>query len=509
MATEQRKVDKAGTSSSIQSDVQQSPKVSAVGEVVELEGYDQLYVQDLAKEKKLLRKIDFIMIPMLWWMCVLAYVDRNNIGNANATGMSRDLGLDDLAYSMLINIFFIAYLFGEIPSNLILARARPSLYLPGLAAVWGTLVCGMSQVDSYGGILAYRFFLGLVVRTRQVVHAEAGFMPGVLYIMTCWYKRSEIGKRFSIFFTALCFSGAVSGLLSGAVISGLEGVHGMAGWRWLFLIEGLLTVATAIGAIFVLPNYPGTTKWLKPDERILLAGRVLADRQGDSAHPPRKFSALESVKAAFSDLRTYFFMVLYMLDNGSAILNYFIPTVLQQMGYKGVHAQWMTIPVWVVATVFLLVVSQSSDRSGDRRWHLAAGLAFAFMSGLVVAFAENVGARYAFICFFVGSVYSTLPLILTWLTELVSTPSEKRGVAIAAANAVGNLSALYGSQLWPASAGPDYIAGFTAVACFSGVGAILSATLPIIFTYLPKYPTKAEKEFIAEQSVHREDIERE
>ncbi|KAK5679242.1 hypothetical protein LTS10_008057 [Elasticomyces elasticus] len=503
MATEQSKVDKTGTTSSIQSDVQQSPKVSGVGEVVELEGYDQLYVQDLAKEKKLLRKIDFIMIPMLWWMCVLAYVDRNNIGNANATGMSRDLGLDDLAYSMLINIFFIAYLFGEIPSNLILARARPSLYLPGLAAVWGTLVCGMSQVDSYGGILAYRFFLGLVVRSR--LHAW-GTIHNDLLVQEV---RDRGGKRFSIFFTALCFSGAVSGLLSGAVISGLEGVHGMAGWRWLFLIEGLLTVATAIGAIFVLPNYPVTTKWLKPDERILLAGRVLADRQGDSAHPPRKFSALESVKAAFSDLRTYFFMVLYMLDNGSAILNYFIPTVLQQMGYKGVHAQWMTIPVWVVATVFLLVVSQSSDRSGDRRWHLAAGLAFAFMSGLVVAFAENVGARYACICFFVGSVYSTLPLILTWLTELISTPSEKRGVAIAAANAVGNLSALYGSQLWPASAGPDYIAGFTAVACFSGVGAILSATLPIIFTYLPKYPTKAEKEFIAEQAVHREDIERE
>ncbi|KAK5692165.1 hypothetical protein LTR97_011339 [Elasticomyces elasticus] len=499
MATEQRKVDKAGTSSSIRSDVLQSPKASGIGEVVDLDGYDQQYIPDEAREKKLLWKVDLIMIPMLWWMCVLAYVDRNNIGNANAAGMSRDLGLDDLGYSMLINIFFIAYLFGEIPSNLILARARPSLYLPGLACIWGTLVCGMSQVDSYGGILAYRFFLGL----------EAGFMPGVLYIMTCWYKRSEIGKRFSIFFTALCFSGAVSGLLSGAVISGLEGVHGMAGWRWLFLIEGLLTVATAIGAIFVLPNYPATTKWLKPDERVLLAGRVLADRQGDSAHPPRKFSALESVKAAFSDLRTYFFMVLYMLDNGSAILNYFIPTVLQQMGYKGVHAQWMTIPVWVVATVFLLVVSQSSDRSGDRRWHLTAGLGFAFTSGLVVAFAENVGARYAFICFFVGSVYSTLPLILTWLTELISTPSEKRGVAIAAANAVGNLSALYGSQLWPASAGPDYIAGFTAVACFSGVGAILSAALPIIFTYLPKYPTKAEKEFIAEQSVRREDMEQE
>lgn len=271
----------------------------------------------------------------------------------------------------------------------------------------------------------------------------------------------------------------------------------------------MLTIVTGIASVFVLPNYPATTSWFKPAERTLLAGRVLADKQGHATQVQRKLSAVEAVKAALSDFRTYFFMVLYMLDNASAILNYFVPTVLQQMGYEGVEAQWMSVPIWVVGTVFLLVLSQTSDRSGDKRWHLVGGLSLAFASGLIVAFGSNAAARYAFICFFIGGVYSTLPMILTWLTEFMPLPGEKRSVAIAAANAVGNLSALYGSQLWPDSDGPDYIPGFTAVACFSGVAAVLSGLLPIIFKAIPRYQTKAEKEYMAEaeQANHDSRIE--
>lgn len=161
-----------------------SPPPTEAGTVVDLDGPNGDYVPDPPREKRLLWKVDLVMIPMLWWMCVLAYVDRNNIGNAKAAGMNDDLDLDDQRYAMLINIFFIAYLLGEIPSNIILTKSRPSLYMPGLMSVWGALVCGMAYVDSYGGILAYRFFLGLI---------EAGFLPGVLYLMTCWYKRNEIG----------------------------------------------------------------------------------------------------------------------------------------------------------------------------------------------------------------------------------------------------------------------------------------------------------------------------
>lgn len=145
----------------------------------------QAYVPDTKEEKQLVRKVDIMLMPMLWVMCVLCYVDRNNISNAAAAGMNTDLKLTDNNYSMLISIFFIGYIIWEIPSNLLISRLRPSLYLPALMVAWGALVAGMSQLKNYHSILICRFFLGII---------ECGFFPGVLYLLTCWYKKSEVGK---------------------------------------------------------------------------------------------------------------------------------------------------------------------------------------------------------------------------------------------------------------------------------------------------------------------------
>ncbi|XXH00611.1 catabolic L-serine/threonine dehydratase [Hypoxylon texense] len=427
------------------------------------------YQPGTPEEKKLLRKIDLYMIPCLWFMCVLAYVDRNNIGNAKAAGMGKDLGLTDANYSMLISIFFIAYLVLEVPSNLVLARCRPSLYLPGIMAAWGILVAGMSQVKTYQGILVCRFFLGMI---------EAGF-----------------SKRFSIFFTALCISGAVSGLLSGAIISGLEGAKGMQGWRWLFLIEGVITVVFSIFAAFILVDYPGTSRRLTPDERQLATIRILHDKKAHSSHATKKLSPLQAVWASLVDLRVYFFTALYLLDNGCATINYFVPTVVQNMGYAGVRAQWMTVPIWIVATAFLCIVPQTADRFKERRWHITFGFTLAFVSGIIIVTVENnLAARYAFICFYISGVYAAFPLILTWASETISLPSEKRAVSIAIVNAVGNLAAIYGSYMWPSTDAPSYKRGFTAMAGMCGAGAIITALMPIVFPYLPKFTTKAERE---------------
>jgi Major Facilitator Superfamily len=164
-----------------------------------------------------------------------------------------------------------------------------------------------------------------------------------------------IGKRFSLFFTALCFAGAFSGLISGAVISGLEDAHGMRGWRWLFLIEGLLTIAVAIVALFILPDYPhNAQRRMSAEKRLLATVRIMHDKS--ESYVMRRGTRLtpwQSVKAAVVDLRTYFFIILYMTQNGSTTVSYFIPTVLSSMGYSGTMKQWMTIPIWMVSISFL------------------------------------------------------------------------------------------------------------------------------------------------------------
>ncbi|KAH8899047.1 MFS general substrate transporter [Thozetella sp. PMI_491] len=441
------------------------------------------YVPGSKLEKQLLRKIDFYIMPTLWLMCVLAYVDRNNIGNAKAAGMSSDLGLTDGNYSMLISIFFVGYLIYEIPSNLILARVPPSWYLPSLMIAWGILVAGMSQVANFHAILVCRFFLGFI---------EAGFMPGVMFLMSCWYKKEELGKRFSIFFSALCIAGAVSGLLSGAIISGLEGAKGMRGWRWLFLLEGVITVFVAFGCKFILLDYPETSRRLTPEERKLAALRIKIDKDATAAQAA-KMKLVDALYAALVDLRTYVFMALYLLDNGCATISYFIPTVLSDMGYSGTLAQWMTVPIWIVGTFFLVVVPQSSDRFRDRRWHVVFGFMLAFVSGIIIVTVKATSTRYAFICFYISGIYCAFPLILTWASETMSLPAEKRAVAIAAVNAVGNLAAIYGSYMWPSTDAPDYKRGFTAMVGMCGGAAILAAIVPILFKFMPTFKTEAER----------------
>lgn len=452
----------------------------------------QAYVPDTKEEKQLVRKVDIMLMPMLWVMCVLCYVDRNNISNAAAAGMNTDLKLTDNNYSMLISIFFIGYIIWEIPSNLLISRLRPSLYLPALMVAWGALVAGMSQLKNYHSILICRFFLGII---------ECGFFPGVLYLLTCWYKKSEVGKRFCIFYTALCFSGAASGLIAGAVMTGLDGKRGMAGWRWLFLIEGIITVGVAAVAVFAIPDYPHSSRRLNEVERTLAITRILVDQQNNEnrvnsmMRKDRKLlSPWECVKATFVDLRTYFFIVIYMTQNGSGTVSYFIPTVLEHMGYTGTSKQWMTVPIWAVATVFLIIFSYTADRTGDRRWHITGGMFLAFIGAIVnLAAKDYMKVRYAFLCFYMSGLYLTLPLMLNWASETMSMPPEKRAVVIATINSIGCFSSIYGSYLWPSTDAPDYTKGLATVSCFVAVGTALAAALPIIFRHLPRYPTKAER----------------
>jgi MFS family permease len=200
------------------------------------------YVPDSVEERALVRKLDLKMMPILWVMYVFNYVDRTNIvsspssqtfhsnrlltlqGNAKIAGMAKDLALDDARYAWVLSIFFFGYLIMEVPSNMALSRSRPKFFLPGIMIIWGILSAMMAISNSYGALLAFRIVLGCV---------EAGFFPGVLFLLSCWYKSEEIGKRIAIFYTAAVLSGAFGGLISGAVSSHLHDVYGISGWRWL------------------------------------------------------------------------------------------------------------------------------------------------------------------------------------------------------------------------------------------------------------------------------------
>jgi len=217
--------------------------------------------------------------------------------------MQDDLKLTSAQYSVVLVVFFVGYVLFEPPSNMILVRSRPSIYLPGLMIVWGILTCLMALVKSYHHLIILRVFVGIM---------EAGFAPGILLIISSWYKRDEQSKRFAVFISAAILSGAFGGLLAGAITGGLEGAHGLRGWRWLFIIEGVATVGWAVISAFILLDFPATSKRLTEREKLIAINRLV--EQGVTVRgPDSKMGKRRSFALALKDKRTWGFVAGYMV----------------------------------------------------------------------------------------------------------------------------------------------------------------------------------------------------
>ncbi|KAK1998781.1 retrograde regulation protein 2 [Colletotrichum falcatum] len=450
------------------------------------------YVPGTAEEQKLVRKIDLTLLPMLWLMYVLAWIDRGNISNTYAAGMGKDLELSDDDYSMLVTIFFIGYLFLEVPSNLVLYKLRPSLYLAGIMLVWGAIVCTMSVAKDYSHMLVTRFFLGCI---------EAGLFPGCLYLLSCWYTKAELGKRFALFYTSGCVSPALGGIMAGSVIQGLDGRNGWPGWRWLFVLEGAITVGFSLVCYLLLVDYPATTtKFFSPEELKLAHVRILHSR-GSNVEQDNddRLTSLQSLLAVVTDMRVYPFVLLYMIDQTSVYITYFIPVVLRGMGYTSVSAQWMTVPIWASGAVLMVLASYTSDRYSAHRAHIIGCMLVCVVACVVcLTVRGNDQVRYAMLCFYIGGSFTAVSQILSWTSNTFSLPDSKRSVAIAFVNSCGILASFWGPRLWPSSQAPNYTMGFATVTAITAAAAVCAILMPWYFKLAPKEPvTKAERHLVA------------
>ena len=202
-------------------------------------------------QRKLLLKTDLRVIPVLSILYLLAFLDRTNIANASVYGLQNDLRLTGTQYNTALAIFFVPYIVFEIPSNILLKRFMPHVWLSGCMFLFGLATVCQGLVQDWSGLLATRFFLGL---------AEAGIVPGSYYLIAMWYKRSEVQKRYSFFVSSTSLAGAFGGLLASA-IGKLDGMGGYLGWRWIFILEGVLTCVVAFFLYFVVPDFPEDAKW--------------------------------------------------------------------------------------------------------------------------------------------------------------------------------------------------------------------------------------------------------
>ncbi|GAA5910880.1 hypothetical protein JCM8208_006676, partial [Rhodotorula glutinis] len=250
------------------------------------------------EERKLLRKIDFTLLPTLFILLILNYLDRNALASARVQGIEEDLGMTGTNFNTAISILFVGYILGQIPSNAILARSRPSIYLSCCVAVWGVVSLCTAFVQTYEQLLAVRVLLGFT---------ESPYFPGALFLLSTWYTKQELAFRTAFLYSGSLLSGAFSGFISAGVQSGLDGKLGMESWRWLFLLEGAITAFVALISVFILPDYPATTKRLSVRERALAVYRMERDagtKDEDSNSMPH------NLKLALKDYRLYMLAII-------------------------------------------------------------------------------------------------------------------------------------------------------------------------------------------------------
>jgi MFS family permease len=257
-------------------------------------------------------------------------------------------------YNLALTIFFISYSIFEPLTQILLKRLRPSVFIPAIMLAWGICMTLMGLVTNFAGLAATRWFLGLT---------EAGLFPGVNYYLSCWYKRSEFGVRAAVFFSAAAVAGSFGGLLA-AAIAQMDGVGGKAGWAWIFILEGLVTIFIGIASFWVVQDFPDEAKFLSVDDRRRVIRRLKDDKQSSAEHEEFKMAYFW---ATVGDWKTYTGMLIYMGCVGPLYaFSLFVPTIIKGLGYTSTTAQLLSVPPYAVAAVLTIAVGVIADRTRQR-----------------------------------------------------------------------------------------------------------------------------------------------
>ncbi|KAF9960689.1 hypothetical protein BGZ72_006259 [Mortierella alpina] len=410
-----------------------------------------IFQYDAVMERTVVRKLDRNLLPLLGIMYLFSYLDRVNIGNARLFGLEEAVHLTDGQYNIALAAFFLAYCVFEMPSNWILVRVGPRTWIPILMIVWGGVSLALAWVTSFPTLVIARFALGT---------AEAGFVPGVLFYLTLFYKRSEHSLRISIFFCFNILAGAFGGLLA-AGISNLSGALGLQGWQWIFIIEAIPTILLAVLTWFIMSPSPEASSFLSKDERIYAANRILMD----SDVRPTDGASWRQTKAALSDYRVYIICLavifLHMPVSGVVL---FLPSLVADMGFQATTAQLLTVPVYMVAACTSLIIPWWSDRIHVRGTFVIFVPIMALVGFTVLAIAPWTWVRYAAVILALAGMAPTAAVLTSWLTNNCVGHS-KRATSLAMLVSAGSLSSMAGTQVYRANDAPRYQKGHIVMAC--------------------------------------------
>jgi sugar phosphate permease len=378
-------------------------------------------------ERQTYRKVTRRLLPFLFLCYILAYIDRVNVGFAKLQ-MQADLGLSDSAYGFGAGLFFIGYFFFEVPSNVLMRRIGARIWIARIMILWGLISSSMMFARSETSFYALRFLLGI---------AEAGFFPGVILYLTFWYTRTHRARMVATFMTAIPIAGVFGGPVSGWIMQQMGGVGGLRNWEWLYLVEGMPSVLVGVLVLAYLDNGPTSARWLTDGEKALLASRL----EEEEALKPAEGRAVHGIGAAFRSPRVWLFCAIYFaIVMGNYGLTFWLPQIISEtVASDPWRVGLVSMIPWGAGAVTMVLVGHSSDRHGERRWHIAVPAmvgAVAFtLSGL-----PGIGGWTGVFFLTIATAGTMAAMSCFWSLPTAFLSGAGAAAGIAWVNSVGNLS---------------------------------------------------------------------
>ncbi|KAL5002817.1 major facilitator superfamily domain-containing protein [Aspergillus recurvatus] len=400
-----------------------------------------------ALNKQVLRKIDWHMMPCVTLMFLMNYLDRINVSNARLAGLQTDLNMSDTVWSAGISTFYVGYLVGQLPGNLLMAKSNPRWFLPSIMLMWSFGTICMPAMTNGVGFCIVRFFIGL---------AEAPFFPALTLLTSSWYTKEESPMRMAIWHAGNTISNIMSGFLAAGILENMDGVANLHAWQWFFLIEGIASILVAIASFIFLPAWPHNTLFLSDEEREMAQYRVLLSNGGVDETVGGTWDGLRD---AVKDPFTWLFCLMHFSLVTAQSFKDFLPSIMKTFGFDTMTTYLVQAPPYAIAYVFACAVAWSCGRLQETTWHIVIPIVFSAAGCSILISTLNVGARYFGLILLICGTYNGLNLQLSWETTVVPSPRAKKAALIAIANCISQSSHWFSPYFYPTSQEPYYRMG--------------------------------------------------
>ncbi|KAH8731010.1 major facilitator superfamily domain-containing protein [Phaeosphaeriaceae sp. PMI808] len=400
-----------------------------------------------AAERRLVRILDFRILPVLWILHLVGFTDRANIGNAKIQGMEKELHLIGQRFNICIWSFNLGYLVAGVPLAIVFKKYGPRMLCIAMFC-WGICVIGCGLVKKWEQLVVCRLLEGM---------AEATYVPACAYLIGAYYTKNEYLTRYVFFFSASIIAGAFNGFLA-SLIAKMDGTAGYRAWRWIFIIEGCITIFVSLATLLVIPEFPENCSFLSPEDKALMLARV----KGEGGHVVEEDISFKKAVFFLKDWKIWagVAMNIGVTENANSLAN-FQPTILRGLGYNATQAQVHTIPVYIVGAAFSILFGYLSDRLQRRYYFYILGWAV-LVAGLSVeiVYPANPKVRYMGIFFIACGCYLAMPVTIIW-NSINSGTGYKRAVSIAANVNFGTAGAFVSSNVFLYKETPRFHTGFS------------------------------------------------